>query len=300
MKNYTKLLFVTLFLFSSKVFCLDNYEDVFYKACLLEKNQCYKEACTEYKRYLFLQKFSELSHKAESYTALSNYYRRNNNYDLALFYINQALGESHSQTKNNSAYDKLLIEKIDLLKYSYKEKKLRLENDVQIQTILNFENYSKDVQIKAFVCLIKNQLDNNEIEAAILNFKLLVSKFPTLISKDEQAQFESAIIKIQSFKPKNPKLAAGLSVIPGLGQLYAENYSDALNAFLLDGSLIALCTYSLCTKQFFDFSLLEISPTFKFYKGNFVHAQEDTYEYNRNKRNEYLKPAIEILDKFDK
>jgi hypothetical protein len=91
-------------------------------------------------------------------------------------------------------------------------------------------------------------------------------------------------------------LAGYLSIMPGLGQLYAGDYLDSLNAFLLNGSLIALSVWSLCSLDFWTFSLLEFNPLIHFMQGNMYNAQKDVYEYNQGKIKGFYSPIIDIID----
>ena len=92
-------------------------------------------------------------------------------------------------------------------------------------------------------------------------------------------------------------LAGYLSLFPGLGQLYAGDYKDSINAFLLNGSLIAVSVYSICTLDLWTFSLLEFNPLAHFMQGNIYNAQKDAYEYNRRFIDAHKKELLQIFDK---
>ena len=91
-------------------------------------------------------------------------------------------------------------------------------------------------------------------------------------------------------------LAAYLSIFPGLGQLYAGNYADSLNAFLLNGSIIAVSAWSIYTLDLWTFSLLEFNPLIHFMQGNIYNAQKDVYEYNQRKYKAFSGQILEIVD----
>ena len=79
---------------------------------------------------------------------------------------------------------------------------------------------------------------------------------------------------------KSPALAGGLSIIPGLGQLYCGRYEDALIAFLVNGGLIWAAV------EAFDEDLYALGSVIGFvelgfYGGNIYGAVGDAHKYNR-------------------
>ena len=127
------------------------------------------------------------------------------------------------------------------------------------------------------------------------NFWYTKKTFPGYFTQDEEKAVISALTEYRDFAPKKPYLAVALSVVPGLGQCYAGEYKDALNAFVLDSSLLALSAYSLLTLNFFDFLLLEASPAFRFYTGNFHNAKKEVKACNSAKISEIAEPVLKIL-----
>ena len=79
---------------------------------------------------------------------------------------------------------------------------------------------------------------------------------------------------------KSPALAGGLSLVPGLGQLYCERYEDAIIAFLVNGGLI------LASVEAFNHDLYALGGALGFvelgfYAGNIYGAVNDAHKYNR-------------------
>jgi tetratricopeptide (TPR) repeat protein len=79
---------------------------------------------------------------------------------------------------------------------------------------------------------------------------------------------------------KSPPLAGGLSILPGLGQLYCERYEDALIALLVNGGLI------WASVEAFGHDLYALGSVIGFvelgfYAGNIYGAVGDAHKYNR-------------------
>lgn len=237
-------LFILAVLAAFNVFSADLNKSVFDFAKKLELNGEQEEALTEYKRYIFLQKYSEGDMLEQSYEGVVRCYFHLGNMDNALLYARRAKNET-------------------------------LELNLLMQKSLVYGDW----------------------EAFESNFRYAKNTVPDFFTEEEELAVINALSQYEDFSPKNPKLAAGLSVIPGLGQFYAGDYKDALNAFVLDGSLLALSAYSLFNFNFFDFVLLEASPTFRFYMGNFHNAKKDVKNYNSRKTSEIAGPVLEILRK---
>ena len=127
-------------------------------------------------------------------------------------------------------------------------------------------------------------------------FNSFTTTYPQAFSPEEYSIIQQNLDNIITFKPKKLEVARYLSLFPGLGQLYAADYKDSLNAFLLNGSLIALSVYSICTLDLWTFSLLEFDPLIRFMKGNIYNAQKDAHEYNTRHINAYTKEIMDLLD----
>lgn len=79
---------------------------------------------------------------------------------------------------------------------------------------------------------------------------------------------------------KSPALAGGLSVIPGLGQLYCGRYEDALIAFLVNGGLI-WASVEAFTNDLYALGGVIGFVEMGFYAGNIYGAVGDAHKYNQ-------------------
>lgn len=265
----------------------DDYEEVFQLAAKLEEEGLLNQAFVEYSRYIFLQDYSEGIHRGQAYLSLSLIYEKNENFPKALENIQMAQAFDSS--------DFLKLKEIEILRNYSQKKKISLENNQSLFKYRFMPDYSLEIKKQAFLAILENEIITEQFDLFKENFSLSLINFPNLFSEENCDLIEKTLQKIEKFKPKNPNVAKVLSIVPGLGQLYAGNPGDALNAFLLDSSLLALSAYSVYSFNFCDFLLFELPATVRFYQGNFVNAQKHSYEYNSKKITELKSPILEIL-----
>jgi TM2 domain-containing membrane protein YozV len=85
--------------------------------------------------------------------------------------------------------------------------------------------------------------------------------------------------RLKNLPSKSPGLALGLSILPGLGQLYAGNPGDAISAFLVNG-LFALATIALAREGERVLAFLVGGVGLVWYGGNLYSAWEGARTYN--------------------
>lgn len=290
MKSCIRPLIFTLLLFLilPYSFAQDFYEDVFLYAQKLEEGGALEEAEVEYKRYIFLQDYSAGRHQTQAFTNLAGLYEKKAEWELAEEAIKLAI-----QSSINDGQDE---EETDLLRLKHIQYLSHLDDNLFLFTYINFPDNSLQVRQAAFCTDFKKAVNQGLWQNAQDKYNFAKSEFPELFSKEESQIIEENLAAIFSYKPKKQLLAGYLSIMPGLGQLYAGDYLDSLNAFLLNGSLIALSVWSLCSLDFWTFSLLEFNPLIHFMQGNMYNAQKDVYEYNQGKIKGFYSPIIDIID----
>ena len=296
-KSHCKgLIFVFLFLIFAGVRCFaqqtqDLYEDVFLYAKALEDGGAYEEAELEYKRYIFLQYYSEGIHQTQAFTALSGLYEKNGRWELAAQTMQKAILSEQN--------DEMIIKHIKLLEKmndEAAESNGSLSENLFIFSYINLPDFSDEIKQQALLAAVRNDVNNNRWGYAEKSFNQLTQSFPDFFTDEQENTIRSGFESINNFKPKKQMLAAYLSIFPGLGQLYAGNYADSLNAFLLNGSIIAVSAWSIYTLDLWTFSLLEFNPLIHFMQGNIYNAQKDVYEYNQRKYKAFSGQILEIVD----
>lgn len=277
----------------------DPYEDIYNYAQNLYQAQAIEQAETEFKRYIFMQDYvqEEGNYLTQSLCSLAEIYEKEENWSLAALSIQKAIN-SIKQKDNEEVYeltDALRIKHIRYLYKSYQNSKKYLSDDLFIFSYMNLPDISDKVKQCAYSAAISNAVIKGRIEYAEKTFREAEKLFSQSLDQEELQTINTSFKFLSSYKQKNQKLAGYLSFIPGLGQLYAANYKDALNAFLLNGSIIAVSVYSICMLDFWTFSLLEFDPLIRFMKGNIYNAQKDAYNYNLKKQKEFAEPILECL-----
>ena len=306
MKKSIRIFFIQLiFLFSSRAIFAqtkdllprypDYYSDIFFYATRLYTQGAIEEAEVELKRYLFMQNYAKGKYEAGALCMLAGIYEQKEEYDLAAESIQKAIVLYEQDGKSQVSLEALRSTHINYLLKASAGSKEYLSNNLFIFSYMNLPDFSDKIRIQAYSAAITDAVENGRIEYAQKTYNQAVELFPQAWTDEQQETIFNSFEKLDKFKPKNQKLAGILSFVPGLGQLYAGNYADSLNAFLLNGSLIAVSVWSICTLDFWTFSLLEFNPLMRFMQGNIYNAQKDAYQYNLKKQQELTQPICENL-----
>ena len=292
------LLFLSLSLFAEENLLprkANNYSDIFFYALTLYNEGAYEEAEVEFKRYLFMQNYAEGNYQSGAWSALAGLYEKKGNYSLAADCIQKALICMENDKESQSQIDALRLVHIQYLEKAAASTDQYLSDNLFIFSYMNLPDFSDRIKQEAYTAAIVNAVSKGRIEYADKTFKQALELFPHAWNEEDKNTIQTGFEKLMAFKPKNQRLAGYLSFFPGLGQLYARDYKDSLNAFLLNGSLIALSAWSICTLDFWTFSLLEFNPLLHFMQGNIYNAQKDAYYYNLNKQNQLSKPILDTI-----
>jgi len=97
----------------------------------------------------------------------------------------------------------------------------------------------------------------------------------------------SILNKYASFKPKSPKLAGYLSIIPGMGYAYSGHKTTGISALLLNG-LLAYATYSNIKSENYGMAVLTGVFNLSFYIGNIGGGVKSARRYNKNAKQKVL------------
>ena len=276
------------------------YDNLFFYAQSLYTAGAYEEAEVEYKRYIFMQNYApgQSENLTNAFCALAELYEKKEQWELAAETIQNAINsiKTTEESEGNEQFaDSLRITHIKYLYKAFENSKAFLSDNLYIFSYMNLPQISELVRQCAYSAAISNAIISGRLEYAEQTFSKAMELFPQGWDNQQREIIISQFQKLNSFKPKNQKLAGYLSFIPGLGQLYAANYKDSLNAFLLNGSLIAVSVWSICTLDFWTFSLLEFNPIIRFMQGNIYNAQKDAYQYNLKKQQELSAPILQEL-----
>ena len=274
------------------------YTDLFLYAKSLHTAGAFEQAEVEYKRYIFMQNYTQEQgeYLGESFCALAELSEQKGDFELAAQYIQNAILTLKQNNAEESQIEELQSKHIQYLSKASNNSDQFLSDNLYIFSYMNLPDFSDKIKFEAYSTAISDAVSNGRIEYAQKTFTTALELFPQAWDEQQQQIILSGFEQLAQFKPKKLKLAGYLSFFPGLGQLYAHDYKDSLNAFLLNGSLIAVSVWSLCMQDYLTFSLLEFNTLVRFMQGNIYNAQKDAHQYNLKKQRELSAPILnEIL-----
>ena len=274
-----------------------SYDDLFLYAQSLHNCGAYEEAEVEYKRFIFMQDYSqqESEYLSEAFCALAELYEKKREWTLAAEAVQKAIVTLEQNNAPQDIIKHLQCTHILYLKNEAEKSKQNLSDNLFVFSYMNLPDIPEQTKITAYSAVIVDAVSKGRIEYAQKAFDAATEVIPAFCDEQQKEVISTSLQNLAAFKPKNQKLAGYLSFFPGLGQLYAHDYKDAANAFLLNGSIIAVSVWSLYTLDFWTFSLLEFNPLIRFMQGNIYNAQKDAYQYNLKKQQTLSAPIIEIL-----
>ncbi|MBR4449714.1 MAG: hypothetical protein IKS30_05890 [Treponema sp.] len=220
-------------------------------------------------------------------TGLIQFYTAEKSFENAENYAQIQINYYIEWGRNASQIQEVELNYIQLLeKLAVRDKKT---DDAVIRKLYGYAyDARREVSEKANGVLLKALLRTKNYEEA----KILVQQNWPSPQKEE---FVQAIARAQNYRGKNPKLALGLSFVPGMGQFYAHQWKDGLNALVLNGALWTVSAWSVWHLNFFDFFILEMDADYRFFRGNLYNAQKDVYIYNDAQTEEILSVIYDSL-----
>ena len=98
----------------------------------------------------------------------------------------------------------------------------------------------------------------------------------------------------------NPELAMWLSIVPGLGQIYAGDYEDAANSVLINAAFLTLY-FQVASQYSLVDGMLAVLPWFqRYYIGGFQNAKTLAVKKKERKRNEVLRDVLLLMQESKK
>ncbi len=207
-------------------------------------------------------------------------YFETGDYRNSLFY--------YELSSNNAASDSLANEYLfaRVLCYYILE-----EYDYAVQQLLAFEQ-GNDIyfqnRFNFFNALIYLKRDQPE--------KSLEYFLKMLDDEAAKAMLIQEFAKARLHRP-NPNTAKVLSIIlPGMGQLYAGDYKNAVNSFMLTGALAGLTVLIAVNYSILDAALSTVSWLQRYYMGGFTRAGVIARERQIEKRELLLSRSLELIE----
>lgn len=139
----------------------------------------------------------------------------------------------------------------------------------------------------------KSIIQSDSIYHSILKLKyfskLIMQKqlpAPDIFSEDETASIGNFTAMRDNIIFKSPALAAFLSIIPGLGKIYTEEYGDGIYAFIFSG-VFAFLAYDNFTAKHYARAWIFSTAALGYYGGNIYGAAASAQIYNARIKAEF-------------
>ena len=272
--------------------------------CFLGINIAYSQSLSDF--YKTAVKLYSNNYYSEARTLLLTIlYTNNLTYSLSL-YSKFLIAMTYAKESNFSKSILYLKNIQNIIKNNdVKYKNLLCEIDFQIAKLYFFEK-----KIDSFIeakecfdsdCLLPNNKMTDELnllEIAMLvydmkwNDALNRVKFYTFDNNKLKIYLHSKLVKIINYKKKNPVLGGVLSIIPGLGHIYAGRICDGLRSFLFNSAFTGLTIYTAFYKEYLFTSIFGLTEVILYaaniYGGIDAVQQTNSLYYIRN-RDEILK-----------
>lgn len=241
----------------------------------------YEEAITEYKRYIhFNAATGEVSY---AYYKIGLAYRNKHNLKKSL----EALEAAAQSAMSDSIREE---RKIDMAVTYIAEGKY----DKAKFILLKLLSFSKIPEIKRkaslFLCV-----------AYLYTYQWESAKDAIQIYFEEEGnnavagELDSLLSAAEDMNYKSPATAKWLSTfIPGIGQMYAGNVGDGINALLLNGANIYFIIYKLLKEEYGNAYIIYFFLFRRYYFGNIYRARKEAVEHNR-KLNEHTADSVLTL-----
>jgi len=244
----------------------------------------YQLAAYELKRYIFLQERQGRPVAPEIYLRMSVI-------AYALGDLTQAYRQYESYTRSGGMIDaKVFRYELAMLRGLQSTDTLRL----RLFTMLMNPRLPEDIRALVILENLRNSLVAEDWSNA--ETFLALSEAESLLDQATISELQLLIGRQVTGKEKSTMVARVLSIIlPGTGQLYAEQPLDALNAFLVNGFCIAGGVWSVMTGSWSDGLFVWMPLILRFYDGNILNAGLAAEAYNRKRSMATAKQALDIL-----
>lgn len=231
----------------------------------------YKEAVHLYRRVLY---FDERLAEA-SYCQMGECYMAMKHYDAARYYYQLAEQRASSDSVRSEVFFRKIASYIMEGKHLFAKSEL-LSYHTQDSLFLrkaHFYNGIVDYQLGAI-----DEAQNH---------------FLAIFPHDAHQQVMDYIKLGHKIDKKKPYLALGMSaVLPGLGQAYAGEWSDAANSFFLNVLTTTLYFYVIASYSYLD-ALMAVLPWWhRYYVGGFTNARDMVLDQREDKMNEVLNDIL--------
>ena len=245
-------------------------------------------AVTEYMRYLFFHPTGEKL--SDVYFSLGKAYLDLNQWESAKDAWRQSVKLAANDSLKNARRISLAIQSLAHRNYS-----------LAVLELLKVSSFGRQPQLrrKALFYLGVAELYLLEFDQAGTAFQAFFRGDSSQKGKETWAKVEALLQRGEAIRPKSQILARWLSTfLPGLGQLYAGDLKNALNALALNGALGYGVGRAFLEKDYID-AILEGGFLFqRYYMGNRFRAAQIARTRPQKKQRQIAEQILEVLDSY--
>ena len=249
----------------------------------LFNNNDYFNSATEYKRFIFFN--SDSSKLSYAYCKLGICFSYLNNDNESFSNLDLSLKYANNDSIKNIV--RLLKSILYLKAGNYDLAQLELLKISIYETNTEIKSYAQFFLCVCFIHLYEWKKAQQIIEEYNIESVLLPS---------QKHSVDSLIILGIDYKEKSVKTASFLStIIPGLGQIYAGNIKQGINAFCINTLESYYIINWVTNKRYFDAFLLFYGGFLKYYKGNLYYTKRLIEDKNNDYKSMLSKKIINIM-----
>lgn len=239
-----------------------NYADGFFDS------EYYEQAITEYKRFIYFNPNDKNINYA--YLKIGLAYRNEEKWEESIQALRQTINTATTDSIKNEREVALAVTFIASGNYSVAEiLLLRIEMSTIIPKIKQKASF-----LRGIIYLYKFKWDSAR--------DVFQSYFDKSQDSTLHAQIDSLLLETKNFKYVSPDTARVYStIIPGAGQIYAGNWKNGLNAFVLNGALASAIIYKIVKADYMNALVIWYFLMKRYYIGNRYHAQRIANEHNQ-------------------
>ena len=237
------------------------------------------EAVTEYKRYLF---FNPDSPAVAVYLLIAELYRDMGQLDNAQHALQSALAAAAC----DSLRDAIRIEKsiIEIVQRKYGTAQMELLRIASFSAIPSLRD-----RAGLFLCIAC-------ISAGEWDKALEISSKGAASGDRSLCRIDSLLKKSPRFSRKSPAAAKWMSTfLPGLGQGYAHDLPDGLNALAITAAAGFMTVHSIVYGYYQEAVFTDITLFWRYYNGNRWHASEAVERYNTKRDRLFFNNVIDKI-----
>jgi tetratricopeptide (TPR) repeat protein len=245
------------------------------------KTGSYEAAITEYKRFLFFNPKSEYKGYANFKMGLA--YRHLYKWQESI----DALKTSISESPESAEERRIILGTTLIANGNY--------NLAKIELIKAYKNsVSPSIHRKSLYFQGIASVYMSHWDASAEAFNRFYAEYNEKLANNRVEEINSILTNTRN-SYKSVRTARLLStIVPGLGQIYADNWRDALNAMALNGLTMGLLANAIYRKSYRD-SIIMFFIAMRYYTGNRYKAEVDVREYNKSLDRETAERIIDLV-----